>query len=199
MATLLIRELSCGYSLPIHQCASLKGYKWWSLSSFKEASLIWAFCGFVREIECPELFLGFPQLLRGRGKGDVRAPVWSIIPDEIICSQGTAFWLMAHTFSASLWADPVASKGSSDWAGKVIRGHTWGCSCPHLLVKVELYCVCFNAASSFFPWVFTFPASAVQANIAASIRPFKSMLDKAQPLLQKGAWMARWGSMSCRC
>ena len=64
MATLLIRELSSGYSLPIHQCASLKGDKWWSLSSFKEASLIWDFCGFVREIECPELFFGFPQLLR---------------------------------------------------------------------------------------------------------------------------------------
>lgn len=75
MTTRLLRELSCDYSLPINQFALLKGDKFWFLLSFKEASLIWAFCGFVREIERPELFLSFPLLLRGRGKVDVRALV----------------------------------------------------------------------------------------------------------------------------
>lgn len=72
MATHLISELCCDYSLPINQLAPLKGDKWWFLLSFKEASLIWAFCCFVREIKLPELFFGFPLLLRGHGKVDVR-------------------------------------------------------------------------------------------------------------------------------
>lgn len=75
MATHLITELFGDYSLPINQFAPLKGDKWWFLSSFKEAGLIWAFCCFVREIERPKLFLSFPWLLRGHGKVDVKAPV----------------------------------------------------------------------------------------------------------------------------
>lgn len=75
MAIHLISELSCDYLLPIYQLALLHGDKWWFLLSFQVASLIWALCCFVREIECPELFLGFPLSLRGHGKVDVRTPV----------------------------------------------------------------------------------------------------------------------------
>lgn len=70
------------YSLPISQFAPLNGDKWWLLSSFKEATFIWAFCCFVREMEGSEWLLSGPLWLRGHGKVDVRVTVWLSLPEE---------------------------------------------------------------------------------------------------------------------